>query len=199
MNYLAHFLLSGNNNDLIIGNLIADTLKGPIASAQYQTIKPEIVRGIKLHRAIDTFTDNHPLVKESIHLIQPKYHKYSGVLVDMYYDHFLARNWNKFHDLPIELYASNVYQVFENRKDEIPESVHKMLSSMISRDWLSNYRFKETMEWAFQGLARRAKFNSGMELGVEDLMLHYGPLQEHFLAFFPQIQDHCTKFLNETK
>jgi acyl carrier protein phosphodiesterase len=195
MNYLAHFHLSGKNNDLILGNLIADTLKGPLQSKNFETIRPEIVRGIKLHRAIDYFTDSHHTVKESIKIIQPKYHKYSGILVDMYYDHFLARNWNKFHDQPIELYANNVYKMFQNHIDDIPETVHKMLESMVSRDWLSNYRFKETMEWAFKGLARRAKFNSSMELGLEDLMLHYGPLQEHFLAFYPEIQAYCKAYL----
>jgi acyl carrier protein phosphodiesterase len=195
LNYLAHFYLSNENENLILGNLIADSMNGRLDSPQYEHFNPEIIEGIKLHREIDYFTDNHPVVKQSIHRLQPKYHKYSGVIIDMYYDHLLARNWNKFSNEPLELYSHRVYEIFEENKAIIPIKMNRMVHSMSSRDWLSNYRFEENLNWAFAGLAKRAKFESNMENALEDLMENYGEYLEEFLAFFPEIIDHCKRFL----
>jgi acyl carrier protein phosphodiesterase len=195
LNYLAHFYLSNENENLILGNLIADSMNGRLDSPQYEHFDSEIIKGIKLHREIDYFTDNHPVVRQSIHRLQPKYHKYSGVIIDMYYDHLLARNWNKFSDEPLELYSHRVYQIFEENKAIIPTKMNRMVHSMSSRDWLSNYRFEENLNWAFAGLAKRAKFESNMENALEDLMENYGEFLEEFLTFFPEIIDHCKKFL----
>lgn len=195
MNYLAHFYLSNENENLILGNLIADSMNGRLDSPQYEHFNPEIIEGIKLHREIDYFTDNHSVVKQSIHRLQAKYHKYSGVIIDMYYDHLLARNWNKFSNEPLELYSHRVYEIFEENKAIIPFKMNRMVHSMSSRDWLSNYRFEENLNWAFAGLAKRAKFESKMENALEDLMENYGEYLEEFLIFFPEIIEHCRGFL----
>lgn len=194
MNYLAHFFLSNENENLILGNLIADSMNGKLDSPQYELFNPEIIMGIKLHREIDYFTDNHPVVRQSIHRLQPKYHKYSGVIVDMYYDHILARNWNKFSDEPLELYSHRVYKIFEENKAIIPFKMNRLVHSMSARDWLSNYRFEENLNWAFVGLAKRAKFESNMENAAEDLMENYGEYLTEFLTFFPEIIEHCRKW-----
>lgn len=199
MNYLAHFYLSHDNENLILGNLIADSMNGRLDSPRYSSFSREIILGIKLHREIDWFTDNHPIVRQSIHRLQPKYHKYSGVIVDMYYDHLLARNWNKFSKTPLELYSSRVYQVFEENKEIIPLKMNRLVHSMISRDWLSNYRFEENLNWAFVGLSKRAKFDSKMENALEDLMENYLEYLNEFSDFFPQIIDHCNQFLEKNK
>jgi acyl carrier protein phosphodiesterase len=195
LNYLAHFYLSEGNKNLILGNLLADSMNGSLDSPKYLAFDWEIINGIKLHREIDKFTDNHPTVRQSIHRLQPKYHKYSGVVVDMYYDHLLARNWNKFSKEPIELYSSRVYKIFEEHKSIIPLKMNKMVHSMTSKDWLSNYRFEENLNWAFKGLSQRAKFDSKMELALGDLMENYGDFQNEFLDFFPQIIVHCQEFI----
>ncbi len=195
MNYLAHFFLSNDNDNLIIGNLLADSMNGRLDSPQYAAFNREIIQGIKLHREIDYFTDNHIIVKQSIRRLQPKYHKYSGVIVDMYYDHLLARNWHQFSPIPLELYSARVYGIFEQNKAIIPLKMGKMVHSMISRDWLSNYRFEENLNWAFAGISKRAKFDSKMEYALGDLMENYGEYQNEFLAFFPLIIKHCEQFL----
>ncbi len=195
MNYLAHFFLSNNNENLILGNLIADSMNGRLDSEQYKSFEKEMILGIQLHREIDYYTDNHPVVRQSIHRLQPNYHKYSGVVVDMYYDHLLARNWNKFSDTPLELYSARVYEIFEKHKEIIPLKMNKMVHSMTSRDWLSNYRFEENLQWAFNGLAKRAKFDSQMEKALEDLMDNYGDYLNEFMLFFPEIITHCKAFL----
>ncbi len=197
MNYLAHFYLSHNNENLILGNLIADSMNGRLDSPQYAAFIDEIILGIKLHREIDWYTDNHPVVRQSIHRLQPKYRKYSGVIIDMYYDHLLARNWNKYSDIPLELYSARVYQIFEAHKNAIPLKMSRIVNSMISRDWLSNYRFEENLNWAFAGLSKRAKFESKMENALEDLMENYLEYLNEFSEFFPQIIAHCKQFLEK--
>jgi acyl carrier protein phosphodiesterase len=199
MNYLAHFYLSHDNENLILGNLIADSMNGRLDSPQYSGFNSEIILGIKLHREIDWYTDNHPVVRQSIHRLQPKYHKYSGVIIDMYYDHLLARNWNKYSDIPLELYSARVYQIFEENKNTIPLKMNRLVHSMTSRDWLGNYRFEENLNWAFAGLSKRAKFESKMENALEDLMENYLEYLNEFSDFFPQIIDHCNQFLVKNK
>jgi acyl carrier protein phosphodiesterase len=197
MNYLAHFFLSNENENLILGNLLADSMNGRLDSPQYQQFESEIIDGIKLHREIDFFTDNNIIVKQSIRRLQPKYHKYSGVIVDMYYDHLLAKNWNQYSNTPLELYSARVYSIFENNKEIIPFKLNRVVHSMTTRDWLSNYRFEENLKWAFAGLAKRAKFDSKMELAYDDLIENYREFSEEFSAFFPQIIAHCNQFLTK--
>ncbi|MES2797587.1 MAG: ACP phosphodiesterase [Bacteroidota bacterium] len=197
MNYLAHFYLSNENENLILGNLIADSMNGRLDSPKFNIFSAEIIKGIQLHREIDSFTDNHPIVRQSIHRLQSKYHKYSGVIIDMYYDHLLARNWNQFSNVPLELYSARVYTIFEENKEIIPFKMNRLVHSMTSRDWLSNYRFEENLNWAFLGLSKRAKFDSKMEFALTDLMEDYGKYLEEFLIFFPEIIKHCQLFLGD--
>ena len=199
MNYLAHFYLSDNDENLILGNLIADSVKGRLDADNFRDFSKEIIFGVKLHREIDRFTDSHEVVKRSIERLRPKYKRYSGVLVDMYYDHLLARNWNMFSDEPLEVYAHRIYSLFEQKKGLIPASMDKLVQSMTQRDWLGNYRFEENLNWAFAGLARRAKFESKMELGLEDLLENYLEFLNDFLEFFPQIIAHCKTYVAENK
>ncbi len=199
MNYLAHFYLSNNNENLILGNLLADSMNGRLDSPQYSMFSNEIMLGIKMHREIDRYTDTHEVVRKSIHRLQPKYHKYSGVIIDMYYDHLLARNWNEYSNTPIELYSARVYQIFEENKSIIPLKMNRLVHSMTSRDWLSNYRFEENLKWAFAGLAKRAKFISNMEFAFDDLIEHYHEFSTEFKQFFPEIIVHINTFLAEQR
>src|SRR5688572_23493915 len=97
MNFLAHLYLSGDFDELMIGNFMADFVKGKPSPS----IHPQIVKGIELHRQIDTYTDTHPIVKASKVRLQPTYRKYAGVIVDMYYDHFLAIHWQKYSSVSL--------------------------------------------------------------------------------------------------
>jgi acyl carrier protein phosphodiesterase len=196
MNYLAHFYLSFGNDELILGNLIADTVKGKLNSERFSIFDKGIIKGVQLHREIDRFTDSHPIVKQSIHRIKPKYGRYASVLVDMYYDHLLARNWHSFSNEPLEIFAQRMYSLFAEKQTIIPPEMDRLVQSMTQRDWLCNYRQEETLSWAFAGLARRAKFNSKMELGMDDLLEHYLDFLNDFLEFFPIIISHCQLFIN---
>ena len=139
MNFLAHVFLSGDNPQLMIGNFIADFVKGRSLSDRYSA---EIVRGIELHRAIDEFTDQHIVVQRSKDRLRPKYRHYSGVIVDMYYDHFLSKNWADFHPISLDDFAQRFYALLKANKSILPEAVQRMMPYMIRGNWFLNYGYK---------------------------------------------------------
>ncbi len=183
MNFLAHLYLSGNDKDLIVGNFIADMVKGRKING-YDT---GIIRGIQLHREIDRFTDEHPVFLQSKERLRSKYRLYAGVVVDMYYDHFLAANWSEYSALNLHEFVSWAYTVLENKLDILPERARFVLPFMIEHNWLVNYADLRSLERNFGGMARRTPFESGMEQAVEDLRLHYGSFEKEFQMFFPEI------------
>jgi len=117
MNFLAHQYLSGNNNQLKIGNFIADAVKGK----QYLNYSKDIQNGILLHREIDTFTDNHTLVKKSKQHLNARYGHYKGVIIDIFYDHFLAKNWSNYHLMPLEKYTAKTYILMQENSNDLPK------------------------------------------------------------------------------
>ncbi len=189
MNYLAHVYLSGDNKDILIGNFIADAVKGK-AMDDYSD---EIRRGIVLHRAIDEYTDNHSLHRKSRTRLHHRYSHYSGVLVDIFYDHFLAKNWLDYSDQALLPYTEGVYRLLKEREDILPKRINHMLKYMIPHNWLYNYAHLEGIEKVLKGMANRTKFDSKMEYGVEDLQLNYNKFEAEFRGFFPQLHE----FVNE--
>ena len=122
MNFLAHVYLSGNNTDLAIGNLIADRIKGKTI----ERLPLEMQKGVLLHRAIDQFTDQHPFFKECVSSLFPKYRHYSRVIVDMYFDHFLAAHWEQFHELPLQEFSRAFYKKLQKASAHFPEPIQKI-------------------------------------------------------------------------
>ncbi len=183
MNFLAHIYLSGKDENLMLGNFIADMVKG----RQIEKYKPAVVRGIKLHRKIDEFTDSHPYVTRSKDRIREKYRHYSGVVVDMFYDHYLARNWNDYSSEPIEKYVQSAYNVLMKNYIMLPKRAKFILPIMIGSNWLVNYADLKSLQRHMEGLARRTPFKSGMEDAVTDLKLHYSGFKKDFTDFFPEL------------
>jgi acyl carrier protein phosphodiesterase len=194
MNFLAHIYLSGNDQKLMVGNFIADFVKGRNALAQFE---PAIVRGIELHRAIDEFTDRHPIVSESKNRLRPKYRHYSGVIVDVFYDHFLSKNWNSYHTELLPDFADNVYNTIQSFDPILPRDVKYMLPYMIKGNWLVNYSKLEGIHRALSGMARRTPYESKMEHAVADLELNYVEFETEFKNFFPELEKHCALWINE--
>ena len=189
MNFLAHLYLSGNNKDVMLGNLIADSVKG----SDFLHFKPGVQQGILLHRSIDQFTDNHPVVEQSKERLRSKYHKYAGVVTDMFYDHFLAVNWNKYSD--VELYDTTVaaYEILLSNFMILPFRIKKILPFMLASNWLYSYKDLKMMERFFSGMSRRTTFYSGMEHAVDDLRSHYAEFGHEFEVFFPDVVDFVNK------
>ncbi len=183
MNFLAHIYLSGDNDDLKIGNFIADNIKGN----KYKYLPEEIQKGIILHRAIDSFTDSNDIVRRSKRRLHERYRHYDGVIIDILYDHYLAKNWSDYSQIPLNEYAQSFYKLLKSNYDVLPEKVQHFLPYMISGNWLYNYRTIEGIEKVLQGVDRRTKNKSQMYLAIEDLTLHYTEFEKDFTQFFEEL------------
>jgi acyl carrier protein phosphodiesterase len=191
MNFLAHIYLSGENEELMVGNFIGDFVKG----GQLDAYSPTIQQGIRLHREIDRYTDTHEIVLESKIKLREKYRHYAPVIVDVYYDHFLAKDWSQFSNIPLDKFTEGFYDTMGNYHDQIPKGVIHMLSFMSKDDWLYNYQFIEGINKALTGMSRRTKFESKMEEASESLKEHYEELSNEFQQFFPELENHVKQFL----
>lgn len=191
MNYLAHFYLSDNQSDLLVGNFIADQIKGK----QIELLPTGIANGVKLHRFIDDFTDHHPIVEQSKERLRKRYRKYAGVIVDIYYDHFLASLWDNFSEQNLNDFSLQVYQELENHTHLMPEICSKLiLPTMKKQDWLCSYANLNGIERSLQGLSRRTSFDSQMEYAVEELKQDYSLFLTEFNLFLPELKQAVNKF-----
>ena len=183
MNYLAHIYLSGNNKMLTIGNFIADGIRGK----KYKTYPIEVQKGILLHRQIDTFTDAHPTVRQSTKRLHENYGHYSGIIVDILYDHFLAKNWSKYSDVPLEDYAENFYKILTDNIEILPQRILKMMPHLISGNWLLSYATKDGIAKVLDGMNKRTKNRSQMNLATKELDLFYDEFEAEFTSFFEEL------------
>ncbi|WP_026464605.1 ACP phosphodiesterase [Adhaeribacter aquaticus] len=184
MNYLAHCFLSGNDEELLVGNFIADSVRG----SQLQLFPERIAAGIILHRQIDAFTDSHPIVQKSKERLRPSYRKYAGVIADIYYDHFLAANFPEYSSVPLLTYAQQVYTTIQKYQFILPERVQYFLPYMVQQNWLFNYANFEGIRKSLTGLSRRTSFVSNMETAADELENNYPFYKEDFNKFFPDLQ-----------
>lgn len=191
MNFLAHLYLSGDNPRVRIGNFIGDAIKGKNLAERFDV---EIAQGIALHREIDWFTDTHAVVKESKDRLRPKYRHYAGVIVDIFYDHFLAKNWDHYSPQDLPDFAEECYRILRQHEPQLPEEVQYMLPYMIKGNWLVNYAQVDGIQRALSGMARRTRFESRMEESVTDLQNNYDDFKREFEVFFPQLVAHCETF-----
>ena len=188
MNFLAHAFLSGSNDQLLIGNFIADAIKGN----HIEQYSEDIQKGIILHRHIDSYTDSHPVFLQSKNRIQSEHGKFSGVIMDIYYDHFLASSWSVYSDTDLSEYAIHVYKVMLHNYRLLPPRSKRVLPYMIIHNWLVGYSRFHDLQWVFNGMSRRAKkYKSGMENAVHSLKMNYEPLKEDFKQFFPDMISHA--------
>ena len=193
MNFLAHLYLSGNDPDIQLGNFIGDFVRGRNLTEQFDA---RIATGIELHRAIDEFTDKHAIVKLSKDRLRGKYRHYASVIVDIFYDHYLAKNWDQFHDVFLPDYAEGIYAMVMSREGILPEKVTWMMPHMIKGNWLANYARIEGIGRVLGGMSRRTPYDSKMNESIEDLKIYYLDFEKEFLEFFPKLQEHSRDFLN---
>lgn len=193
MNYLAHIYLSGEDEGIIIGNFIADSIKGK----QYLKYPPEISKGILLHRAIDSFTDQHPIVKQSTKRLHKNHGHYSGVIVDILYDHFLAKNWKQYHNEPLDSYVANFYKLLQNNFEVLPVRIQRMMPYMISDNWLYNYATIKGISTILEQMNVRTKGKGKLNFAIIELEKHYDKFEEEFTSYFSELEDYCQLKLKE--
>lgn len=189
MNFLAHLYLSGNNEDIMLGNFIGDHVKGN----NFSGYNEGIIKGVKLHRLIDAYTDSHPVVEESKKRLRPHFHKYSPVIADVFYDHFLAKNWNRYHHLELKGFAGHVYELLKQNESILPLRTLHMIQYMIPQNWLVHYATIEGINKALTGMSRRAKFESNMDNATLFLEKDYTLYEKEFKDFFPELKNYCNE------
>lgn len=187
MNYLAHIYLSGTNDLLKIGNFMADSIKGNT----YKLFDDEIMKGILLHRHIDSFTDAHPIYRKSKHRLHEKYGHYSGVIMDILYDHFLAKNWTSYSDESLENYAANFYNLLENNEAILTEKIKSIIPYLIEQNWLASYASLTGIEKILYQMDYRTKHRVHMQEAMVELQAFYLEFEAEFFLFFDELIKSC--------
>ena len=178
MNFLAHIYLSGENPEIKLGNFMADAIKGN----NFNKYNQKVQIGIKLHRAIDSYTDAHPIFRQSTRRLQGKqFGHYSGVIVDIFYDHFLALNWNDYHHQSLLKYAQDFYKLLESKKQLTPVRTQRIIPYMIEQNWLVQYQSLESLDKILRQMNRRTKGRSNMDQASLELRQYYSEFAEEFL------------------
>lgn len=176
-----------------MGNFIGDFVKG----SDLRAYPESMALGIKLHREIDRYTDTHEVVHQSKSLLREKYRHYAPVIVDIFYDHFLAASWSTRHALPLRDFTQQFYRLAERYLDQIPKTASRVLHYMKADNWLYHYRSIEGIDRALVGMSRRTTFQSKMDEAVHDLEQHYDHFKDHFESFFPDLTHFSRSFIEK--
>ena len=166
-----------------VGNFIGDYIKGK----KYQNFHEEIQKGILLHRSIDHFTDRHSIVVESSKRLKKGYGRYSGVVVDLIYDHFLARNWSNYHTQDISKFVTKTHEILIKNYLILPKRVKLFLPFLIQSRRLESYANIEGLQTALDIMARRTSLPNQSEYAIETLLVHYNEFESEFEFFIKEI------------
>lgn len=187
MNYLAHSFLSYQKTDLIIGNFIADSIRGN----RFEGLTEGIVKGISLHRKIDVFTDPHPVFLTSKRRFSKDFDKYSGVLMDIFYDHYLAKNFSLYSPLSLQEHADSIYDLLKENYDYLPDHAKRFYGYMTDRNILFHYSSLTGIETVLKHLSNRIKNRFELQLAIPLLEKDYTEIEAEFFIFFDDLQAFC--------
>jgi acyl carrier protein phosphodiesterase len=189
MNHLAHALLAAPDDDCMLGSLIADAVRGGIDPAL-----PRGVRiGIALHRSVDVFTDAHAQVVDARALFEPPYRRYAGILLDIWFDHLLARDWAVYAGDPLHAFSQRVQQLLRTRVAELPTRMHGLARYMQANDLPEAYADVAMIERVLRGMSQRVSRTNPMADALPVLQALAAPLDRHFAAFFPDLVGHAAR------
>jgi acyl carrier protein phosphodiesterase len=183
MNFLAHLYLSGNNNDIMIGNFISDSVKGKL----YLKYREGIQHGILLHRKIDGFTDKHPITKELKSLLKNGYHKHSGIVIDIFYDHFLCLNWEKYSSISLKKFISLCHRVILRNLFILPSDIKGYLPFLIARKRLHSYSNIEGIENTLKTMSKYTSLPDSSIFAIQILKENYAFFNTKFQEFFIEL------------
>lgn len=190
MNFLAHALLAGEAPALIVGGVAGDWVKGALPG----TLPPDLARGVALHRAIDHYSETHPAFCRSRARISPPRRRYAGVLVDIFYDHLLARDWVAVHHRPLHDYCAGVYRMIEARLADLPDHARDALRLMAREDWLSSYAEIAGIADVLARMSRRARQPNPLEHGEAEFISDAEGFGEDFRAWLADITVYCREW-----
>lgn len=177
MNFLAHAVLAGNDPALIVGGVVGDWIKGPLPGI----LPPDLARGVALHRAIDSHAETHPAFQRSRQRMSAGRRRYAGVLVDIFYDHLLARDWAE--EAPLAAACGVIYGHIEARLGDLPESARPALTLMACEDWLASYAGIEGIADVLGRMSRRARQPNPLAGGEEEFLRDAAGFEADFLEW----------------
>ncbi len=180
MNFLAHAYLAGSEPGMIAGNMLADSVN----KTQYEQLPLHVRAGVDHHRQIDIFTDTHPLVRSCRELFFPHIRHYAAVIVDVVFDHYLAKNWYKYHPQPLHDFENYVYSILDQYMLFFSEKFYFIYSRMKLHRWFYNYQFEDYIEQTIRNLNHRSPKFNGSEITLQVFRENYPILEDHFTAFF---------------
>ncbi len=189
MNFLAHLYLSGNSENIMIGNFIGDYVKGK----NYENYQDGIKYGILLHRKIDSFTDSHPIVKQSKDSFIKKYHKYAGVITDVIYDHFLTIHWKDYSSENLNHFIYHAYEILLTNYSKLPLRVKQFLPFFIIYNWLGSYDSFKGLERVFDRMSMKTSLPKYSKYAIHELKNNYQQIQKDFSIFFPELINYVLK------
>jgi len=186
MNWLAHLYLSEPTPEFRLGNLLPDL----VSTAALATLPVEFQAGIQRHRRIDAFTDRHPIFRRSVQRLGAPFRRFGGVLIDIFYDHVLAREWDSFASRPLPEFAAEIYASFDTQWMRIPSEARPRLEAMCRADWLCSYRETATITEALTRIGGHLRRPTDLAAAVPILVREYEAFRTDFTEFFPQLIAH---------
>jgi acyl carrier protein phosphodiesterase len=190
MNFLAHALLAGDKPALIVGGVVGDWIKGTLPGA----LPDDLAKGVALHRAIDCFAESHPAFNRSRARVSPARRRYAGVLVDIFYDHLLARNWAAIHGQPLHEYCESVYVLIRDRLHDLPASSHAGLALMAKEDWLTSYAQIEGIADVLARMSRRARQPNPLMHGEQEFLADVNGFTGDFYEWLDGTREFCREW-----
>ncbi len=193
MNYLAHALLAGEDRGNRLGALLGDFVKGRLPAG----LPAEVAAGVRLHRAIDSYTDTHPAFGASRARVSAERRRYAGIMVDLFYDHFLAARWSEFHPQALSQFSAATYALLAAHRALLPPRLAKLLPLMRDEDWLASYRQTQAVAQALDRMsAHRLRHPNPLAGAGEELTEHYDGFAADFAAFFPDVRAFAAQAAN---
>jgi len=183
LNYLAHLFLAGPDGGHRIGALLGDFMRGQELDSYPRAVQD----GVLHHRVVDQFTDSHPVFRRSCRRLASRYRRFGGVIIDVFYDHFLARSWHRWSAQPLPVFTSEVYSLLQRNAADLPPRMQRAIGFMIADDWLASYAEIDKVDLALQGLGKRVRRDNPLGDAVGELSRLEESLESDFEIFFPQI------------
>ena len=185
MNYLAHCFLSPATPASLVGNLLGDFCKG----VDERRLSVEVKAGLINHRAVDKFTDNHPLVRQAKVCFSPHRRRFAGIALDVLFDYYLISHWHLFSAIPFDVFRKNTYQLIVQGVPLMPEPMQQVMTRVVSQDWFANYQSLQGVGHTLDQIADRLRFSNQFSGCIEDIRKHNNALEAVFLSFFVQLQE----------
>lgn len=196
MNFLAHLALAGTDDASRIGNILGDFEKGTPDSIR-QRLPDPIVAGIVMHRHIDRFTDDHQIFRESRILLAPERRRFAGIIVDIFFDHFLTTHWQRFHPGTVPEFIEEMHQLFERRPEWLGSHFGPLVPRLRSENWLASYGSLSGLEKTLNRVANRSPKLTPLREGVLDLREHHQLFEKQFLTFYPEVRQQAAQLLGK--